>query len=195
MRGLHFYYTAEILPEYWPTTGVQLYPSDTLPPEDVRTFISYAPPRGTYPGVFDYKFDRFDFPDGRKLHYWLLLLWDRIIVRVVFSRSDVHVRDVPAGGECSLIGRVDYFDRHVRKAERERRVEAMHAVAEEIGRIAGFPGNVNWFGERHVVTDVLQHGDHLDASESVGVDRDLAHKSFNLIERLVPHIGWPIALA
>lgn len=84
VRGLHFYHTAEILPEHWPTTGVQLYPSDTLPPEDVRTFITYAPPRGTYPGVFDYKFDRFDFPDGRKLHYWLLLLWDRTIVRVVF---------------------------------------------------------------------------------------------------------------
>jgi hypothetical protein len=43
---------------------------------------SIAPSRGIYPGVFDYKFDI--FPEAKNLHYWLLLLWDRIIVRVAF---------------------------------------------------------------------------------------------------------------
>jgi hypothetical protein len=32
--------------------------------------------------VFDYKFDT--FAEAKDLHYWLLLLWDRIIVRVAF---------------------------------------------------------------------------------------------------------------
>jgi len=86
VRGLHFYHTAQLRPERWSTVGVQLYPLDgaTPLPEDVLAFASFAPSRGTYPGVFDYKFEKFDLPEGRNLHYWLLLLWDRIIVRLAF---------------------------------------------------------------------------------------------------------------
>jgi len=84
VRGLHFFHTGEVLPEHWETVSVQLYPGDKPPPEDVRAFISFAPSRGTYPGVFDYKLDKFNLPGGRELHYWLLLLWYRIIVRVHF---------------------------------------------------------------------------------------------------------------
>jgi hypothetical protein len=84
VRGLHFHHTGEVMPEHWPTTSVQLYPPDAVPPEDVLAFARYASSRGTYPGVFDYKLDKFDLPEDRKLHYWLLLLWDRIIVRVHF---------------------------------------------------------------------------------------------------------------
>jgi hypothetical protein len=83
VRGLHFYHNnGEVLAEHWKSVGVQIYAGETLPPEDVRGFIGFAPSRGIYPGVFDYKFDT--FPEAKNLHYWLLLLWDRVIVRVHF---------------------------------------------------------------------------------------------------------------
>jgi hypothetical protein len=82
VRGLHFYHNNEVLPEIWKSVGVQIYAGETPPPDDVRGFAGIAPSRGTYPGVFDYKFDT--FPEAKNLHYWLLLLWDRIIVRVAF---------------------------------------------------------------------------------------------------------------
>lgn len=82
VRGLHFYHNNEVLPEIWKSIGVQIYAGETPPPDDVRCFAGIAPSRGTYPGVFDYKFDT--FPEAKNLHYWLLLLWDRIIVRVAF---------------------------------------------------------------------------------------------------------------
>jgi hypothetical protein len=63
VRGLHFHHTGEVLPENWPTLSVQLFPlTETTPPEitlpsDVLAFASWAPSRGRYPGVLDYKFE------------------------------------------------------------------------------------------------------------------------------------------
>jgi hypothetical protein len=82
VRGLHFYHNNEVLPENWNSVGVQIYAGETPPPDDVQCFINIAPSRGIYPGVFDYKFDT--FPEAKNLHYWLLLLWNRIIVRLHF---------------------------------------------------------------------------------------------------------------
>jgi hypothetical protein len=82
VRGLHFYHNNEVLPEQWKSVGVQIYAGGSPPPDDVRCFAGIAQSRGKYPGVFDYKFDT--FPEANNLHYWLLLLWDRIIVRVAF---------------------------------------------------------------------------------------------------------------
>jgi hypothetical protein len=82
VRGLHFYHYSKVLPENWKSVGVQIYAGETPPPDDVRCFAGIAQSRGTYPGVFDYKFDT--FPEANNLHYWLLLIWDRIIVRVTF---------------------------------------------------------------------------------------------------------------
>ena len=82
VRGLHFYHTREVLPEKWPTVGVQIFGEETPPPDDVLCFVNFAQSQGVYPGVFDYKFDK--FPDCNNLHYWALLLWDRIIFRVIF---------------------------------------------------------------------------------------------------------------
>jgi hypothetical protein len=82
VRGLQFHHTREVLPEKWPTVGVQLFAGETPPPDDVLCFAQIAQSRGAYPGVFDYKFDM--FPESNNLHYWLLLLWDRIIFRVAF---------------------------------------------------------------------------------------------------------------
>ena len=83
--GLHLLHTGVVLPEHWETVSVQLYPGDTPPPEDVRAFINFAPSRGTYPGVFDYKFVRSSiFPAVASCTYRLLLLRHRTIVRVHF---------------------------------------------------------------------------------------------------------------
>lgn len=80
VRGLHFYHTGEVLPEKWSTVGIQVFSPDKELPQDVLCFASITSSRGMYPGVFDYRFDK--FPNG--LHYWLLLIWDRILVRVIF---------------------------------------------------------------------------------------------------------------
>jgi hypothetical protein len=82
VRGLHFHHTGGVLPERWPTVGVQIYAGETPPPDDVLCFVNMAPSQGLYPGVFDYKFAV--FPEANNLHYWALLLWDRIIIRVIF---------------------------------------------------------------------------------------------------------------
>jgi len=82
VRGLHFHHTGEVLPEEWPTVGVQIYAGETPPSDDILCFVNIAQSRGLYPGVFDYKFEK--FPESKHLHYWALLLWDRIIIRVIF---------------------------------------------------------------------------------------------------------------
>jgi len=82
VRGLHFYHTGEVLPEQWSTVGVKLFSPDERPTDDVLLFARTTSSRGTYPGVFDYKFDK--FPEANNLHYWLLLLWDRLIFRIAF---------------------------------------------------------------------------------------------------------------
>jgi hypothetical protein len=82
VRGLHFYHTGEVLPEGWSTVGVALFSPDQPPPEAVIEFARTHTGHGTYPGVFDYKFDK--YPEANNVHFWLLLLWDRIIFQVAF---------------------------------------------------------------------------------------------------------------
>lgn len=81
VRGLHFYHNNEVLPENWKSVGVQIYAGETPPLDEVRCFVAITPSRAL-PGVSNCKFDT--FPEANNLHYWLLLLWDRIIVRVAF---------------------------------------------------------------------------------------------------------------
>jgi hypothetical protein len=82
VRGLHLHHTGEVLPEHWSTVGVRVFSPDERPTDDVLLFASQAASRGSYPGVFDYKFDKFS--EANNLHYWLLLIWDRLIFRVMF---------------------------------------------------------------------------------------------------------------
>jgi hypothetical protein len=82
VRGLYFHHIGDVLPEKWATVGVQIFAGEIPPPPDVLCFVNIAQSRGVYPGVFDYKFDK--FPEANNLHYWALLLWDRIIIRVIF---------------------------------------------------------------------------------------------------------------
>jgi hypothetical protein len=86
VRGLHFHHTGEVLPEQCSTVGVKVFSPDEQPTDDVLLFASSTNSRGTYPGIFDYKFDT--FPKANNLHYWLLLLWDRLIFRVAFHDRD-----------------------------------------------------------------------------------------------------------
>ncbi|MFZ0496763.1 MAG: hypothetical protein WCB09_04070 [Methylocella sp.] len=95
VRGLHFYHTGEVLPEQWSTVGVRLFVPDERPTDDLLTFVSVTESRGAYPGVFDYKFDK--FPELDNLRYWALLLWDRRIFRVIFHDTACGCATCEAG--------------------------------------------------------------------------------------------------
>jgi hypothetical protein len=89
VRGLHFHHSGQVLPEDW-TTSVQLHLADnlTLPPDHFLSFMSMPnnPAHGAYPGVFTYRFQK--FPDAGDLHYWALLILDRILLIVTFHDFD-----------------------------------------------------------------------------------------------------------
>jgi hypothetical protein len=93
VRGLHFYHSGgEVLPERWSTVDVTRFNPDQPPDADALEILEFAgthPSRGTYGGVLDYKFDKYPqvndlCPEVNALHYWLFLLWDRLIFRVTF---------------------------------------------------------------------------------------------------------------
>jgi hypothetical protein len=54
------------------------------PPDYFIMFMSVPsnPAYGAYPGVFSYRFQT--FPDVKNLHYWALLILDRILLTVTF---------------------------------------------------------------------------------------------------------------
>jgi hypothetical protein len=51
-------------------------------------------PHGQYPGVFDYWFQR--FTEVQDDHYWALLIWDRIIITVIFHDPKCSTVEAPA---------------------------------------------------------------------------------------------------
>lgn len=83
VRGLYFHHHGELLPIEG-TSLVSVTAPGEMPPEHFLLFTGLAdnPGRGQYPSVFDYRFQK--FPDANDLHYWAMLLWDRIIVIVLF---------------------------------------------------------------------------------------------------------------
>lgn len=82
VSGLYFHHNSEVLPAK-AARWVTLTPpnNNQVPPEHFLAFdkLSESKSRGRYPGVFDYKFQ--NFPEA---HYWALLLWDQIILTVIF---------------------------------------------------------------------------------------------------------------
>jgi len=84
VRGLYFHHSNATLPADL-RTWVQLTPPSELPPEHFRTFMSLPDneSHGRYPGVFAYRFGRFT-DEVQDVHYWALLIWDRIIVTIIF---------------------------------------------------------------------------------------------------------------
>jgi hypothetical protein len=80
VRGLYFNHNAEVL-RSTAARWVTLTPPSEIPPEHFLHFVGLPdnPPRGKYPGVFDYRFQKFS-----EAHYWAMLFWDRIIMTVIF---------------------------------------------------------------------------------------------------------------
>jgi hypothetical protein len=84
VRGLFFLHQGRVMPADT-TTWVSLTAPGETPPAHFLHFMR-LPDReqhGRYPGAFAYRFDNF-IEAGSNLHYWALLLWDRIIMTVIF---------------------------------------------------------------------------------------------------------------
>jgi hypothetical protein len=87
VRGLHFHHNGQVLREDW-TMGVKLHLCDVDPPDHFKLFMSLPdnPAYGRYPGVFSYRFRKFSEASG--LHYWALLLLDRVLMIVTFHDAE-----------------------------------------------------------------------------------------------------------
>lgn len=87
VRGLLFNDFDEVYPEAW-TTSVTVTPvGEPLPEHFVMFMQTQGDAHGRYPGAFSYRYDTYDIDDAgtpRKMHYWALLLWDRVLVTVIF---------------------------------------------------------------------------------------------------------------
>lgn len=84
VRGLFFLHHRRMLPA-GTTTWVSLTAPGETPPDHFLHFVR-LPDRnqhGRYPGAFAYRFDNFIEADSN-LHYWAFLLWDRIIITIIF---------------------------------------------------------------------------------------------------------------
>ena len=81
VRGLYFHEFGEVLPEFTPN-ALEIAPPDRPPPEAFLHTLHDLPSRGSYPGVFDYKYVK--FAAIKDFNYWGLLFWDRLILIVTF---------------------------------------------------------------------------------------------------------------
>lgn len=82
LRGLYFHHHQKCLPEDL-LSKVEIHSPDFPPPEIFYMALQNSVEQGVYPGVFDYKFAT--FPNLHNLHYWGFLLWDRIIITIIFQ--------------------------------------------------------------------------------------------------------------
>jgi hypothetical protein len=99
VRGLHYHRSGEILPPVWDCHFTITPVGEPLP--KVFTFLTsnnLLEQEGRYRGVFAYGGRTFKEVDN--LHVWALLLWDRILVTLMF-----HDPACPCA-ECTFIGPV-----------------------------------------------------------------------------------------
>jgi hypothetical protein len=80
IRGLYFYNFGEVLPENTPN-HLEIVPPNEPPPREFSA-LPDEPVRGQHPGVFDYKFVK--FPEVHSFNYWAMLLWDKLIMIMMF---------------------------------------------------------------------------------------------------------------
>jgi len=97
VRGLNFHHNKTVFPEALRTL-VSLTPPGEEPPDHFKMFMGLSDnePHGVYPGIFDYRFQ--NFTGEQNIHYWAFLLWDCIIITVLFHDpacecSDCHPPD------------------------------------------------------------------------------------------------------
>lgn len=81
VRGLYFHEFGEYLPGDTPN-ALEIAPPDRPPPERFLHALHDVESRGSYPGVFDYKFARYS--ELSDFNYWGMLLWDRLILIMAF---------------------------------------------------------------------------------------------------------------
>lgn len=79
-RGLFYHEHGKLLREDTPKTFSIVAPGER--PPDEFFLIPDDNVRGQYPGVLDYKYRV--FPEMNNMHFWALLLWDQLIMMVVF---------------------------------------------------------------------------------------------------------------
>jgi len=98
VRGLYFHHFSKLLPADW-TIGVELFPaSDQSLPSHFVEFMNLPdnPAHGRYQGVFSYRFQKFAIGLESPLHYWALLIVDRVVIVVTFhdiSCGCVHCKE------------------------------------------------------------------------------------------------------
>lgn len=104
VRGLFFHHFGEVYPEAQ-TTWVTVTPVGEPLPEHFEAFMqTQGEAHGRYPGAFSYRFDTYDIDDAgtpRKMHYWAMLLWDRVLLTVIFHDrlcACTSCRGSPIGG-------------------------------------------------------------------------------------------------
>ena len=82
VRGLYFHQTASVLPEDTPFTTEIIEPErarETTGRNPLWEKVKSQPPCGSYGGVFDSKYFVGEV-DGKKLHSWGMILWDKIMI-------------------------------------------------------------------------------------------------------------------
>lgn len=89
VRGLLFHHFGEVYPEDW-TVGVTVTAPGEQPPEHFAVFnhLASGDDLGPYPGIFAYRFVKEEAGQ-----YWALLLWDAVIVTVIFPSKDASSID------------------------------------------------------------------------------------------------------
>lgn len=82
-RGLFFFETAHVLPEGTPWTMELIEPAKarTQPQNAVWEAVKGQAARGSYGGVFEYKY-LYGAADEGPMHCWGMLLWDRVMIFV-----------------------------------------------------------------------------------------------------------------
>ncbi len=81
VRGLYLIEYGDVLPQQL-TSGIEIIPPGQKPPDHFFLALQTVEEKGNYPGVFCYKARK--FPEVHNMHYWALLLWDRLIIIVMF---------------------------------------------------------------------------------------------------------------
>jgi hypothetical protein len=86
VRGLYFHHHGDALPEELRTwVSVTPVAGGEQPPEHFLRFMQFSTEaHGAYPGVFSYRFDNFANDGVNSVHYWVLLIWDSVLVTVMF---------------------------------------------------------------------------------------------------------------
>jgi hypothetical protein len=102
VRGLFFHREGKVIPEDTPR-NIKVVDPKVPPPATFRA-LADRPTLGDYPGVLDYKYAQIH--EANNLHYWALLLWDRIILLVALHDPECECEkcaepEQPVSQRCS----------------------------------------------------------------------------------------------